>query len=73
MIFKNLTNPLKICKNADGAVDKMILQVMELGEPDASGRRAPVPVEGKTEELDVDMVILAIGQAVNRPASRALD
>lgn len=38
---------------------------MELGEPDASGRRAPKPVEGKTETLDVDTVILAIGQAVD--------
>lgn len=73
VIFKNLTNPLKICKNADGAVDKMILQVMELGEPDASGRRAPVPVEGKTEELDVDMVILAIGQAVNPTGIEGLE
>ncbi len=65
VIFKNLTNPLKIHAGADGRVAKMTLQVMELGEPDASGRRAPVPVEGKTEDLDVDMVILAIGQAVN--------
>ena len=43
----------------------MTLQVMELGEPDASGRRSPKAVEGCTEELEVDMVILAIGQAVN--------
>ena len=43
----------------------MVLQVMELGEPDASGRRAPIPVEGKTETIDVDTVILAIGQRVN--------
>ncbi len=38
------------------------LQLMELGEPDASGRRKPVPIEGKTEEIELDSVILAIGQ-----------
>ncbi len=65
VVFKNLTNPLKIHAGKDGRVCRMTLQVMELGEPDASGRRAPVPVKGKTEDLEVDMVILAIGQAVN--------
>ncbi len=65
VIFKNLTNPLKIHAGENGRVECMTLQVMELGEPDESGRRAPVPVEGKTEDLEVDMVILAIGQAVN--------
>ena len=42
-----------------------ILQVMELGEPDASGRRSPVPVEGKTVTLDVDQVIVAVGVSPN--------
>ena len=65
VIFKNLRNPLKIHAGADGRVASMTLQVMELGEPDASGRRSPKAVEGCTEELEVDMVILAIGQAVN--------
>ncbi len=65
VIFKNLTNPLKIHAGEDGCVSSVTLQVMELGEPDASGRRSPRPVEGCTEELDVDMVILAIGQAVD--------
>lgn len=64
VIFLNLTNPLEILTGEDGRVSQMVLQVMELGEPDASGRRAPVPVEGKTETIDVDTVILAIGQAV---------
>ena len=68
VIFKNLTNPLKIEKDKNGHVKRMILQVMELGEPDASGRRKPVPVEGKTETLEVDTVILAIGQAVDASA-----
>ena len=43
----------------------MTLQVMELGEPDDSGRRRPVAVEGKTRELEVDMVILAVGTGAN--------
>lgn len=64
VIFKNLTNPLEIIKDENGHVKQIKLQIMELGEPDASGRRAPVPVEGKTETLDVNNVILAIGQAV---------
>jgi formate dehydrogenase major subunit len=64
VIFKNLTNPIEIIKDKDGKVRKMKLQIMELGEPDASGRRAPRPVKGKTETIDVDNVILAIGQAV---------
>lgn len=65
VIFKNLTNPIEIVKDKKGNVKKMVLQVMELGEPDASGRRRPIPVEGKTETIDVDNVILAIGQAVD--------
>ena len=65
VIFLNLTNPLEIISDEDGHCRQMVLQVMELGEPDASGRRAPIPVEGKTETIDVDTVILAIGQRVN--------
>jgi len=62
--FKFLTNPAEIL-GKDGKVCGVKLQVMELGEPDASGRRAPVAVEGKFEILDVDTVICAIGQKVN--------
>lgn len=59
--YKFLTNP--ICFNGEnGKVKSITLQVMELGEPDESGRRSPVPVEGKTEEIAVDSVIMAIGQ-----------
>lgn len=68
VIFKNLTNPIEIIKDNKGHVKKMVLQIMELGEPDASGRRKPIPVEGKTETIDVDNVILAIGQAVDADA-----
>ncbi len=61
VIFKYLTNPDEIL-NENGRVKGMRLQVMELGEPDASGRRSPVPVEGKFETLELDTVIMAIGQ-----------
>jgi formate dehydrogenase major subunit len=59
VIFKNLTNPAEIFH------DSIKLQIMELGEPDKSGRRAPVAVEGSFETLQSDVVILATGQAVD--------
>lgn len=59
--FKFLTNPAEII-GENGKVKEIKLQIMELGEPDASGRRKPVPVEGKFETLEVDTVISAIGQ-----------
>lgn len=65
VIFKNLTNPIEFIAGEDGRVKQVVLQIMELGEPDASGRRAPKPVEGKTETIDIDTAILAIGQAVD--------
>ena len=65
VIFKNLRNPLEVIKDENGCVKEVVLQVMELGEPDASGRRKPVPVEGKTETIAIDTMILAIGQAVD--------
>ena len=61
VIYKFLTNPLSF-NGENGKVKSITLQIMELGEPDASGRRRPVPIEGKTEEIAVDSVILAIGQ-----------
>ncbi|HBA93959.1 MAG TPA: hypothetical protein DCZ02_05015 [Ruminococcaceae bacterium] len=59
--FKFLTNPISF-NGESGKVKSITLQIMQLGEPDASGRRKPVPVEGKTEEIEVDSVIVAIGQ-----------
>lgn len=59
--YKFLTNPISF-NGENGKVKSITLQVMELGEPDESGRRSPVPVEGKTEEIAVDSVIIAIGQ-----------
>ena len=62
--FKFLRNPAEIIAT-DGKVSEVKLQVMELGEPDESGRRRPVAVEGEFENLAMDMVIGAIGQYVN--------
>ena len=61
--FKFLTNPALII-GKDGHVSQVKLQLMELGEPDDSGRRSPVPLEGQFETIDVDTVIAAIGQRV---------
>jgi formate dehydrogenase major subunit len=69
--YKFLTNPLSF-NGEDGKVKSITLQIMELGEPDASGRRRPVPVEGKTEEIAVDSVILAIGQKLVQDDVREL-
>lgn len=62
--YKFLTNPVEI-HGKNGRVCGMTLQLMELGEPDASGRRRPVAVEGKTEYLPLDSVIMAIGQKLD--------
>lgn len=64
VIYKFLTNPVEI-HGENGKVCGMMLQLMELGEPDASGRRRPVAMEGKTEYLPVDSVIMAIGQKLD--------
>lgn len=70
--FKFLTNPDEIL-GKDGKVTGVRLQVMELGEPDASGRRKPVPVEGKFEELELDSVIAALGHGLVRGEWDMLD
>ena len=63
--FMCLHNPIEYIADESGAVKQAILQVMTLGEPDASGRRSPVPVEGKTVTVDTDQVIVAIGVSPN--------
>lgn len=64
VIYKFLTNPVEIHEE-NGKVCGMTLQLMELGEPDASGRRKPVAIEGRTEYLSLDSVIMAIGQKLD--------
>ena len=63
--FMTLHNPIEYHADANGRVCEAVLQVMELGEPDESGRRSPVPVEGKTVTLPVDLVIVAVGVSPN--------
>jgi glutamate synthase (NADPH/NADH) small chain len=64
IIFKLLTNPVKII-GEDGQVTGMECISMELGEPDESGRRRPVPIEGSEFRIDVDIVIVAVGTGAN--------
>ena len=63
--FMFLVNPLEILGGDDGWVRAVRLQRMELGEPDASGRRRPVPIEGSEFVLDTDLAIVAIGTRAN--------
>ncbi len=63
--FMTLHNPIEYKGDEQGHVKQVVLQKMELGEPDASGRRSPVPMEGCTETIDVDLVIVAVGVSPN--------
>jgi glutamate synthase (NADPH/NADH) small chain len=63
--FLTLHNPIEYFGDERGRVREMLLQVMELGEPDESGRRSPVVVEGKTRLIDVDEVIVSVGVSPN--------
>lgn len=63
--FLTLHNPLEYIADEKGAVKQVILQKMQLGEPDASGRRSPEPIPGATETIDIDMAIVAVGVSPN--------
>ena len=63
--FNVLTNPIQIIDNGEGTVCGIKCIKMELGEPDASGRRRPVPIEGSEFVIDADTVVMAIGQSPN--------
>jgi glutamate synthase (NADPH/NADH) small chain len=63
--FINLTSPIEYFADERGKVNKMRVQKMELGEPDASGRRRPVPIEGSEYDIDVDSVVIAVGVSPN--------
>ena len=64
VIYKYLTNPIEFTGD-NGKLNGVVLQKMELGEPDESGRRRPVAIEGETETIELDSVIMAIGQYPN--------
>jgi glutamate synthase (NADPH/NADH) small chain len=63
--FRLLTNPVEILGDDEGRVRAIRCIKMELGEPDASGRRRPIPIQGSEFELEVDVVVMAIGQGAN--------
>ena len=63
--FMFLTNPIEIIPDENGWVKAMKCIKMELGEPDASGRRRPVPIEGSEFDLEVETVIMSIGTSPN--------
>lgn len=70
--FMTLHNPIEYFGDERGRVKTMRLQCMELGEPDASGRRSPVPIEGKTVDIDVDLVIVSVGVSPNPLVPRSI-
>ena len=71
--FLILHNPLRYEADEKGHVRQVVLQEMQLGEPDASGRRRPVPKEGAVTTLDVDLVIVSIGVSPNPIFPQSVD
>ena len=65
IVFDFLTAPVEILGNADGGVTGMTCIRMQLGEPDSSGRRRPIPIEGSEFEMEVDTVVFALGTSPN--------
>ena len=71
--FRTLHNPIEYIGDEKGRVKQMLLQKMELGEADASGRRKPVAIEGATELIDVDTVIVSVGVSPNPLIPSSID
>ncbi|MDE6199386.1 MAG: NADPH-dependent glutamate synthase, partial [Muribaculaceae bacterium] len=71
--FLTLHNPVEYIGDEKGRVRRMRLQRMELGEPDASGRRSPVPVPGDIVDIDVDVVVVSVGVSPNPLIPEAFD
>ncbi|MDE6581815.1 MAG: FAD-dependent oxidoreductase [Duncaniella sp.] len=67
--FLTLHNPVEYLADENGFLRAMRLQRMELGEPDSTGRRSPVPVEGDIVEVPVDLVVVSVGSLPNPPKS----
>ena len=70
--FQLLTTPIRYFGDEHGRLRAMECQKMDLGEPDASGRRRPVPIEGSEYTMEVDLVVCAIGQSPNPIITRAM-
>ncbi|MBO4906394.1 MAG: bifunctional dihydroorotate dehydrogenase B NAD binding subunit/NADPH-dependent glutamate synthase [Bacteroidaceae bacterium] len=71
--FMTLHNPIEYLADEKGAVRGVVLQKMELGEPDASGRRSPQPIPGATETLEIDQAIVAVGVSPNPIVPRSIE
>jgi glutamate synthase (NADPH/NADH) small chain len=71
--FMTLRNPIEYRGNERGRVTHVLLQVMKLGEPDASGRRSPVEIVGETELVEVDEVIVSVGVSPNPLIPRSVE
>ena len=71
--FLTLTNPIEYITDEKGRVKQVLVQQMALGEPDASGRRRPVPVEGSEYLLDADVVVVAVGVSPNPIVPRSVE
>ena len=65
VVFDLLTNPVEILTDENDWVTGMVVRKMELGEPDASGRRSPIAIPGATETIDIDMAIVSVGVSPN--------
>ena len=63
--FRTLHNPIEYIADEEGKVKQVVVQKMELGEPDESGRRRPVAIEGAIETIDIDMAIVSVGVSPN--------
>ncbi|WP_287827935.1 bifunctional dihydroorotate dehydrogenase B NAD binding subunit/NADPH-dependent glutamate synthase [Bacteroides sp.] len=63
--FLTLHNPIEYIADEQGKVKQVVLQKMELGAPDASGRRKPIPIEGAVETIDIDMAVVSVGVSPN--------
>ena len=63
--FLTLHNPIEYIADERGRVKQVILQKMELGAPDESGRRSPVAIPGATETIDIDLAIVSVGVSPN--------
>ena len=71
--FLTLHNPIEYHGDENGNVTQVVLQKMELGEPDASGRRSPVPIPGATETIDIDMAVVAVGVSPNPIVPKSIE
>ena len=71
--FLTLTNPIEYITDEKGRVKQVLVQQMGLGEPDASGRRRPVPIEGSEYLIDADVVVVAVGVSPNPIVPRSVE